>query len=80
MVAFSFTRNLIPLMESKIAVMITLCLTFMLMAAIWYEAGSRILKHPTTADFIQRYGHYIVPFAMMAIGLYILNNTSTDLV
>lgn len=68
------------LMESKIPVMIILCLTFLLMAAIWYLAGSRVLKHPATADFIQRYGHYIVPFAMMAIGLYILNNTSTDLI
>ena len=68
------------LMESKIPVMIILCLTFLLMAAILYLAGSRMLKHLTTVDFIQRYGHYIVPFAMMAIGLYILNNTSTDLI
>lgn len=68
------------LMESKIPVMIILCLTFLLMAIAWYLAGSRMLKHPGTADFLQRYGHYIVPFAMMAIGLYILNNTSTDLI
>ena len=49
-------------------------------AALMWFAASRFLAQKTRGlAFIGRYGDYIAPLVMIAVGLYILNNTTTDL-
>lgn len=70
----------VPLiMESELMVAIIIGAAFILISCLWYIISIRIVRHSFVSDFTHRYGKYIVPFAMMAIGIYILSNSGTDL-
>ncbi len=45
---------------------------FLALVAVWCYVGYRMGGHPTVADKIDRYGHIIVPFVLIGLGLYIL--------
>jgi cadmium resistance transport/sequestration family protein len=45
---------------------------FFLLVAAWCYAGYRLGSHPTVAEKIDRYGHMVVPFVLVGLGVYIL--------
>jgi cadmium resistance transport/sequestration family protein len=45
---------------------------FFVLVALWCFAGHRLGSHPAVAEKIDRYGHVVVPFVLMALGVYIL--------
>jgi cadmium resistance transport/sequestration family protein len=45
---------------------------FFVLVALWCFAGHRLGSHPAMAEKIDRYGHVVVPFVLMALGVYIL--------
>lgn len=46
--------------------------TFAVMIAIWCVVGYSIGNHPAVRRVIDRIGHIIVPFVLIALGVYIL--------
>ena len=45
---------------------------FFVLTAIWCIAGKLLVSHPVLGLHIRRWGHIVVPFVLMAIGVYIL--------
>lgn len=68
------------LAESRPAAATALGATFVAMTAAWCAAAYYISKHPATGDWARRYSRLLVPFALIGLGLYILFDTTTDLV
>jgi len=53
--------------------------TFLAMIFVFAWLAFYSLKHHRLNDFLKRYGHYITPFILILVGVYILSNTATDL-
>ena len=47
-------------------------LVFVIMTAAWCRIGLAFVTHPTGGRLVDRYGRKVVPFALIAIGVYIL--------
>jgi cadmium resistance transport/sequestration family protein len=45
---------------------------FLLMIGIWCAIAYWLTKHPAIAKILTRYGHQIVPFVLIGIGIFIL--------
>jgi len=45
---------------------------FLALVALWCLIGHRLGNHPTVAEKIDRYGHVVVPFVLVGLGVYIL--------
>jgi cadmium resistance protein CadD (predicted permease) len=52
---------------------------YLAMVACFAWLARYSLKHPGLKGFLERYGGYVTPFILILVGLYILNNTATDL-
>lgn len=58
----------------RMAVMIAV---FLVMIGVWCYAGLTLAHHPTIASFIERYGHIVVPFVLIGLGVWILLESNT---
>lgn len=70
----------IPLLAdttSDLDLLIVFC--FAVVALIWFAASRFLAQKARGLALIGRYGDYIAPIVMIAVGLYILSNTATDL-
>jgi cadmium resistance transport/sequestration family protein len=47
-------------------------LTFLVMIAVWCAIAYSLASHPALAKGLTRYGHRLVPFILIGLGLYIL--------
>ena len=45
---------------------------FGLLIAVWLYAGYRLVRYPSVAHFLERYGERLVPYVFILLGLYIL--------
>jgi cadmium resistance protein CadD (predicted permease) len=54
-------------------------LTIAVMAFIFLCVGVYAVRHPTLSRRIDRYAHRVMPFVLIAVGLYVVANTATDL-
>ena len=52
-------------------------LVFAAMTAAWLGAASFLTHHPTIGAPIRRYGHRVVPFVLVALGMLILYEAKT---
>jgi cadmium resistance protein CadD (predicted permease) len=52
-------------------------LVFFALIAAWCYVGYKLVSHPTVAEKLDRYGHIVVPFVLMALGVYILEESGT---
>lgn len=59
---------------ARLAVIIGL---FYLLLGIWCYAGYVIARHPIVARLLARYGHAVVPFVLIGLGVYILIESGT---
>jgi cadmium resistance protein CadD (predicted permease) len=54
--------------------------TFVLMAFVFAGIGYYAIKHQKLQGFLARYGRWLTPFILILVGIYIINDTATDLV
>ena len=52
-------------------------LTFYVLLAIWCFVGYAITHHPAVARVLARYGHIVVPFVLVGLGIYIIADAGT---
>jgi len=45
---------------------------FFALVAVWCYVGHKLGSHPTVAKKIDHYGHIVVPFVLIGLGIYIL--------
>jgi cadmium resistance transport/sequestration family protein len=68
----------IPLFASSNAVTLSITLaTFLVMITIWCYAAKIISSHPAIAKFLTQYSDAIIPFVLIALGIYILYESET---
>jgi cadmium resistance protein CadD (predicted permease) len=48
---------------------------FLAMTAVWCGIGYALVKHPLLSAPLQRWGHTVLPYVMIALGTYILIKT-----
>lgn len=58
----------------KVAIII---ITFLILVAIWCYIPYKLVKFPLVAKTLGRYGHIIVPFVLIGLGIFILNGNGT---
>ena len=46
---------------------------FAIMTAVWCAAGWALVAHPVVRSRMQRYGHRILPWVLIAIGVHVLS-------
>jgi cadmium resistance protein CadD (predicted permease) len=54
-------------------------LTFVGMLCVFAMAAFYALRHRWLSQTIGRYGRYVTPFILIAVGLYVLSNTASDM-
>ena len=62
----------IPLFASQPGATATYILIFAVGTAVWCGLGYALVSHPVAAHTLQRWGHRILPWALIAIGAHIL--------
>ncbi|MGG0177606.1 cadmium resistance transporter [Gottfriedia acidiceleris] len=68
----------VPYFSSKsIGEIILIVVLFLCLVAIWCYFGSLLVRHPIIAKGIERYGHIVVPFVLIALGIFILVENGT---
>ena len=68
-----------PLFASSDAVRLSTTLAvFYFLLGIWCFVGYVITRHPAVAISVSRYGHIVVPFVLVALGIYIIVESGTS--
>ena len=52
---------------------------FLGMTCVFAWLAHYLTKHRRISEFLRRYGHFVTPFILILVGVYILNNTASDL-
>jgi cadmium resistance protein CadD (predicted permease) len=63
--------------NSSLADLIIILLVFAVMVALWCAIAYYLARHPVVAHLLTRYGHRIVPFVLIGLGIYILLDSET---
>jgi cadmium resistance protein CadD (predicted permease) len=50
---------------------------FLLLVAVWCYLAAVLARHPAVAKVLDRYGHRIVPFVLVGLGIFILLESGT---
>lgn len=67
-----------PLLASSDAAgLAIMLLVFYLLLGVWCYAGYVITRHQLVARILSGYAHYIVPFVLIGLGIYILLESGT---
>jgi len=68
----------IPLFASSNVISLSITIaTFLLLIAVWCYAAYQFSTHPAIAKFLSQYSNAIVPFVLIALGIYILYESDT---
>lgn len=62
---------------SDMASLLVVLAVFFVLLALWCVAGFLIGNHPAVKRTLDRYGHLIVPFVLVGLGVYILIESGT---
>lgn len=63
----------IPLFaSSSLPALVVLLSIFLVLIAVWCVIAKYLAEHPAIAPLMTRYAHRIVPFVLIALGIYIL--------
>jgi cadmium resistance protein CadD (predicted permease) len=62
----------IPVFANDLAAVPLFVIVFAVLTVVWCWLGYAFLKHPAGAAVMRRYGHFILPGVLVAIGLLIL--------
>ncbi len=66
--------------DSLMQINISIAIAFLIAACAWYILAISIGHHANKVELVARYGSWIAPVIMVVLGLYILDNTVTDVV
>lgn len=67
-----------PLFASQSASQLAITLAvFLILVAVWCLLGYRLARHPGVAYAMFRYGHVLVPFVMVGLGVFIILENGT---
>ena len=47
-------------------------IVFLLLVGLWCFLGASLGRHPTIAQALDRYGHVLIPFVLIGLGIFIL--------
>jgi len=68
----------VPLFASSNAISLSITIaTFLMLITVWCYAARSISSHPAIAKFLSQYSSAIVPFVLIALGIYILYESET---
>jgi cadmium resistance transport/sequestration family protein len=68
----------VPLFASKnLAGLLIILATFLLLVGVWCYVAWRLVKQPLVSRVLGEYGDRLVPWVLMALGGYILNESGT---
>lgn len=62
----------IPLFANDAPAVPIFTIVFLVLTAVWCVFGYALIKHPVGAAVMQRWGHWILPFVLIGIGVHIL--------
>ncbi|MCF4969327.1 cadmium resistance transporter [Nostoc sp. CMAA1605] len=63
----------VPLFASSNLLSLSIILSvFVILVSVWCYVAYQLTLHPVIARFLTRYGHAIVPFILIGLGIYIL--------
>ena len=66
------------LADSRMNVDLTIAVAFMLMVYLWFELAKYATTHAKRVSALRTAGEWVAPIVMIFVGLYILDNTATD--
>lgn len=66
------------LADSEVGVDLVMVVGFAAMAFLWFGLASLLQRQAARLSVLERASHWITPFVLIGVGLYILDNTSTD--
>ena len=66
------------LADSEVGIDLVMVLGFTTMAFLWYGLASLLERQAARLSVLERASHWIAPIVLIAVGIYILDNTSTD--
>jgi cadmium resistance transport/sequestration family protein len=58
--------------SSSVTDLVIILITFLVMIAVWCAIALSLARHPAIAKLLTRYGHRLVPFVLIGLGIYIL--------
>ena len=64
--------------DSKMAIDYVILGGFVAMTFVWFGLARILGRHATRFKWIERYGQWMAPIVMIAVGFYILADTGTD--
>lgn len=68
----------VPLFASSNTISLSITIaTFLMLITVWCYAAKSISSHPAIAKFLSQYSNAIVPFVLIALGIYILYQNET---
>lgn len=56
---------------------LTMILIFLIMTAVWLFLAKYFTRHPLVANTIDKFGHIMMPFVLILLGIYILYECNT---
>lgn len=62
----------IPIFSTTPDIVPTYVVVFLIMTAVWCYLGHKLVNDSPASRHIERYGHIVLPFALILIGLHIL--------
>jgi len=68
------------LADSELGVDVLMIFGFVAMSLAWFGLSWLLSRHAGRISLVERYGHWIAPIVLIVVGLYILDNTQTDVV
>lgn len=66
--------------DSRTVFLLPMIATLFAMVAVWGAIAGWLVSHPRLAGTIRIIARYALPFLLIAVGWYVLNNTATDVV
>lgn len=66
------------LADSELGVDLAMVVGFLAMSLLWYQLARALERQSRRLALLDRYGPWIAPIVLIAIGLYILDNTRLD--
>lgn len=64
-----------PTYEPQVGQSAVIGIIFAVMTMLWLTIALWLTNHPTIGAPIRRYGHRVVPFVLLALGVLILHDT-----
>ena len=68
------------LADSRMNIDLAIVVAFMLMVCVWFALAKYATTHAKRFNALTTWGQWVAPIIMIFVGLYIFDNTVTDMV